>query len=80
MLTEVKEGENLFRSPKGEPVLIMQVGRDGQYVGLPNLQFNELGQITKIQYNMVKTEDYERSSVAITSSSSGLMSFLYLSS
>lgn len=64
LLKEVKEGENLFRSPKGEPVLIMQVGRDGEYVGIPNLKFNELGQITDIQYNVVKTEDYERSLVA----------------
>lgn len=64
LIKDVKEGENLFRSPKGEPVLIMQVGRDGEYVGIPNLKFNELGQITDIQYNVVKTEDYERSLVA----------------
>jgi len=64
LLTELKEGENLFKSPKGEPVLIVQVGRDGQNIAIPNLQFNELGQITKLQYNVIKTEDFPRSKVA----------------
>lgn len=64
LLKNVEKGNNLLKSPKGEPVLIMQVGRDGEYVGIPNLKFNELGQITDIQYNVVKTEDYERSMVA----------------
>ena len=64
LIKEVKPGENLFTSPKGEPVLIMQVGRDGEYIGIPNIQFNELGQITGIQYNVVKTDDFARSLVA----------------
>lgn len=64
LLTEVKVGENLVTSPKGEPVLITQFGRDGEYIGIPNLVFNELGQITKIQYNIARTEDFERSLVA----------------
>lgn len=65
-LKEVKEGENLFYSPKGEPVLIMQVGRDGEYIGMPNLKFNELGQITDIQYNVIKTDNFERDYAAKT--------------
>lgn len=64
LLTEVKEGENLFYSPKGEPVLIMQVGRDGEYMGIPNIKFNESGQITGIQYNVLKTDDFSRSVIA----------------
>lgn len=60
----VKEGENLFYSPKGEPVLIMQVGRDGKYIGIPNIKFNELGQISQIQYNVVETDDFPRNLVA----------------
>lgn len=64
LITEAKKGENVLCSPKGEPVLIMQVGRDGNYVGLPNLQFNELGQITKLQYNIAKTSGYKRSPIA----------------
>ena len=66
-LPEVKKGENLLLSPKNEPVLIMQVGRDGEYVGIPNVQFDEFGKITKIQYNIAKTDDFARSSVARTS-------------
>lgn len=64
LLTQVKEGENLFKSPKGEPVLIMQVGRDGEFVGIPNIKFNELGQMTDIQYNVVKTDDFARNMIA----------------
>lgn len=64
LLKEVKEGENLITSPKGEPVLIVQVGRDGENIAIPNLQFNELGQITRLQYNVIKTENYPRSKVA----------------
>lgn len=66
LLKEVKEGENLFYSPKGEPVLIMQVGRDGEYIGVPNIKFNEYGQITGIQYNVIKTDDFPRDYVAKT--------------
>ena len=66
LLKEIKEGENLLYSPKGEPVLIMQVGRDGEYVDIPNIKFNELGQVTGIQYNVVRTDDFERNYVAKT--------------
>ena len=61
MLPDAKKGENLVVSPDGEPVLIIQVGRDGKHVAIPNFQFNELGQITKVQYNVLKTDDYARS-------------------
>lgn len=64
LLTEIKEGENLLYSPKGEPVLIMQVGRDGEFIGIPNIKFNELGQVTGIQYNILRTDDFARNSVA----------------
>ena len=66
LLKDVKEGENLFYSPKNEPVLIMQVGRDGEFIGIPNIKFNELGQITGIQYNIIRTDDFERSDIAKT--------------
>ena len=63
-LGDVKKGENLLTSPKGEPVLITQVGRDGEYVALPNIKFNELGQITDVQYNIVKTDNFSRNLIA----------------
>ena len=64
LMTKVEEGKNLFKSPKGEPVLIMQVGRDGEFIGMPNVKFNELGQMTEIQYNVLRTDDFSRSLVA----------------
>lgn len=64
LLTEVKKGENLLLSPKNEPVLIMQVGRDGEYIGVPNVQFDETGKITKIQYNVLSTDEFSRSILA----------------
>ena len=64
LLKQVKEGENLIYSPKDEPVLIMQVGRDGEYISVPNIKFNELGQITEIQYNTLHTDAFSRDYVA----------------
>ena len=64
LFKDMKEGQNLFRSPKGEPVVILQSGKDGQYVNVPNIRFNEYGQITGINYNVLSTDDYARSPVA----------------
>lgn len=61
LFNDVKEGENLFYSPKGEPVLIVQSGKDGEYIGVPNLKFNEFGQLTDIDYRVIRTDDYRRS-------------------
>lgn len=61
LFKEAKEGENLFYSSKGEPVLIVQSGKDGEYIGVPNLKFDEFGQIVDIDYKIIKTDDYERS-------------------
>ncbi len=66
LLKEIKEGENLFYSSKNEPVIIMQVGRDGEFIDIPNIKFNELGQITGIQYNIVRTDNFDRNYVAKT--------------
>lgn len=60
LFKEAKPNENVFYSPKGEPVLIVQSGRDGEYIGMPNIKFNELGQIVDIDYNILKTDDFER--------------------
>ena len=67
LIKEAKDGYNLLKSPKNEPVLIVQVGRDGEYIGLPNVKFNEFGQITDVQYNIVKTDSFPRNIVAKSS-------------
>lgn len=58
LIEGVKEGENLFYSPKGEPVVITQAGRDGNHFGILNLEFNNNGQITKVQNNVLDTNLY----------------------
>ncbi len=58
LIEGVTPGENLFYSPSGEPVVITQAGRDGNYYGVLNLEFNDKGQITYIQNNVNDTNIY----------------------
>ncbi len=58
LIEGVKEGENLFYSPNGEPVVITQAGRDGTHFGILNLEFNDAGQITYVQNNVMDTNLY----------------------
>ena len=55
LILDVKEGENLLYSPEGEPVVITQSGRDGNHFGVLNLEFNDKGQITYVQNNVMDT-------------------------
>ena len=64
LLTKAEKGENVLLSPKNEPVLLVQVGRDGEHVGIPNVRFDEEGKITKIQYNVADTDKFSRSLIA----------------
>lgn len=58
LIKDVKEGENLFYNPEGEPVIITQAGRDGTHFGVLNLEFNDKGQIVKVQNNVNDTNTY----------------------
>lgn len=60
LLFDVKEGENLFYSKKGEPVVITQAGRDGKNFGILNLEFTPDGVIKKVQNNVGYTKDFNR--------------------
>lgn len=55
LIEGVTQGENLLYSPTGEPVIITQAGRDGNHFGTLNLEFNEQGQITYVQNNVMDT-------------------------
>ncbi len=55
LIQDINEGENLFYSLSGEPVIITEAGRDGNYFGLLNLTFDENGVITKAQNNLGDT-------------------------
>ena len=56
----IKEGENLFYSKGGEPVILTEAGRDGNYFGKLNLTFNKDGVITKAQNNLGETGLFHR--------------------
>lgn len=60
LLLDVKEGENLFYSKSGEPVIITQAGRDGKNFGILNLEFDRNGVIKKVQNNIGYTKDFNR--------------------
>lgn len=59
LIEGVKPGENLFYSPAGEPVVVTQAGRDGNNFGILNLEFNDAGQITYVQNNVMDTNMYK---------------------
>lgn len=58
LIEGVKEGENLFYSPSGAPVIITQAGRDGNHFGVLNLEFDDKGQIKYVQNNIMDTNYY----------------------
>lgn len=62
LIKGVEEGKNLFYSKKtGEPTIITQAGKNGDYFGVLNLEFNDKGVITKAQNNVEKTEGFSKS-------------------
>lgn len=60
LIKGVKENENLFYSKSGEPVVITQIGKDGEYACILNASFNEEGILTKIQNNVLRTGVFNR--------------------
>lgn len=56
----IKEGENLFFSKNGEPVVITQAGKDGENMGVLNVDFDENGVIKKVQNNIINTREFNR--------------------
>lgn len=55
LIEGVEQGKNLFYSPSGEPVVITQAGRDGNYYGVLNLEFDDKGKISYVQNNVRDT-------------------------
>lgn len=64
LLTDVREGVNLFKSKSGEPVVITQAGKDGENVGILNLVFDKNGVIEKVQNNVVNTRQFNRNLIS----------------
>lgn len=64
LIKGIEEGKNLFYSKKtGEPTIITQAGKNGDYFGILNLEFNDKGVVTKAQNNVTKTNEYSRNAV-----------------
>ena len=60
LIEGIKEGENLFYSKRGEPTIITQAGKDGETIGILNVDFDENGVIKKAQNNISKVREFNR--------------------
>lgn len=60
LIKDIKEGENMFYSKTGEPVIITQAGKDADNTGVLNLEFDENGVITRAQNNVTPTKTFRR--------------------
>ena len=60
LIEGIEEGKNLFYSKNGEPVIMTQAGKNGDYVGILNVDFDKDGVIKRAQNNVVKTSGYSR--------------------
>lgn len=60
LIEGIQEGKNLFYSKSGEPTIITQAGKDGENVGILNVDFDENGVIKRAQNNVIKTRAYNR--------------------
>ena len=59
LIQGIEEGKNLFYSKAGEPVIITQAGKDGETVGILNVDFDQNGIIQKAQNNIIKTSFFD---------------------
>jgi len=53
-------GKNLIMSTNGEPVIITQVGKDGNYLGILDVVFDSNGVIKSAHNNVQKTINHEK--------------------
>ena len=60
MIKDIKQGENLFYSKSGEPVVITQAGKDGENVGVLNVEWTDDGVLSKVQNNVINTRKFNR--------------------
>lgn len=64
LITGIQEGKNLFYSKQtGAPTIITQAGKNGDYFGVLNLEFNENGVITQAQNNVTESDTFPKSAM-----------------
>lgn len=56
----VKDGDNLLYSKSGEPVLLTQIGKDGEFAGVLKTVFDEEGRLVKAQNNVTRSGLFSR--------------------
>lgn len=66
LIFDVTEGKNLQYSPKGEPVIITQAGRDGKNFGILVVKYDDNGIITEVQNNVFNTEIFPKNNLMMT--------------
>ena len=60
LIKDAKNGENLLYSKSNEPVVITNAGKDGEYFGMLNVEFDNNGVLTSVQNNVIPTAKYGR--------------------
>lgn len=60
LIKGITPGDNWFKSPSGEPVLITQAGKDGAHFGVLDLVFDDQGRIKAASNNVFDTADYPK--------------------
>lgn len=60
LINGIEEGKNLLYSKTGEPVVLTEYGKDGEHLGILNVEFNKDGVITKVQNNTINVRQYNR--------------------
>lgn len=60
LIEGIEEGKNLFYSRTGEPVIMTQAGKNGDQVGILNVDFDKNGVIKRAQNNIIETSLYNR--------------------
>ena len=60
LVNGIKKGKNLLCSKSGEPVILTEYGKDGEFVGVLNVEFDKNGVIVKAQNNTVRTRAFNR--------------------
>ena len=60
LIKDIKTGKNLFYNLDNEPVVITQAGKDGEYFGILNLEFDDKGLIKSVQNNVIPTSAFNR--------------------
>ena len=60
LIKDVQDGKNLFYNLDNEPVIITQAGKDGEYFGILNVEFDSNGVIKSVQNNVIPTSLFNR--------------------